>query len=111
MTITSRSNRQIKEIYSLKDKKARRESGSYIVEGFKMIREARLFGKRIEKIVGTEEGLLELGETGAETVVVSESVYKYLSDEVTPQGALAVVKKEMPSAAPPKGNCVFFRRR
>ena len=34
-----------------------------------MIREARLFGKRIEKIVGTEEGLLELGETGAETVV------------------------------------------
>ena len=73
-----------------------------------MIREARFFGKPIKRIVGTEKGIAELGEAGEETTVVSDDVFSYISDEVTPQGVLAVLEEEFKAAASPRGNCVLL---
>ena len=42
-TITSKTNPFVKELCSLKDKKFRDEKGEYLVEGFKMVREAFAF--------------------------------------------------------------------
>ncbi len=73
-----------------------------------MIREARIFGKRISLIVGTESGLSELGIEDAETLAVSEGVFGWLSDEVTPQGVLAVIEREFYEAEKPEKSCVLL---
>ncbi|MBQ7643369.1 MAG: RNA methyltransferase, partial [Clostridia bacterium] len=94
MVITSRSNERIKRIASLKDKKARKASGLYIVEGFKMVKEAFLNGEEVVALVGTEEGIERLGEEFSDTLIVAEEVMKKLCDSVTPQGVLAVLKQK-----------------
>ena len=43
--ITSKNNALVKDLASLKEKKFRDEKGEYLVEGFKMVREAFLAGK------------------------------------------------------------------
>ena len=94
MIITSKSNSTVKEIASLKDKKHRKKSEKYVVEGFKMVKEAIKCGKQIELIVGTEEGIAEFLDLGIKTLTVSESVLGYICDAVTPQGVLALLKEE-----------------
>ena len=88
--ITSRNNKAVKELSSLKEKKYRDERGTYIVEGFKMVREAYAAGKKVARLIGTEEGLEELGKSGvnidlSEAIAVTEEVLKYVSDCKTPQ--------------------------
>lgn len=92
MIITSKSNPRIKEIAALKDKKSRRESGNYMVEGFKMVKEAMSLNKDIVCLVGTEAGLSQIDATGYDSVTVSEPVMAYVSDEKTPQGVIAVLR-------------------
>ena len=87
MIITSKSNPLIKTISSLSDKKFRKQLGLYIVEGIKSVRECIQAGAEIEKIVCTPEN--ESVFDGA--IVVSDAVFKSISDEKTPQGVLAVV--------------------
>ncbi len=94
MIITSKSNPKIKELASLKDKKFRKKCGQYIVEGFKMVKEALKVGAKIDLIVGTSEGVSRFLDCGVEVLEVSESVLNYVSDAVTPQGVLAVLKME-----------------
>ena len=48
MIITSKSNKLVKYVSSLKQKKARKENGVYIVEGVKMISEAIVAKKEIK---------------------------------------------------------------
>ena len=68
--ITSRNNKAVKELSSLKEKKYRDERGTYIVEGFKMVREAYAAGKKVTRLIGTEEGLEELGKSGVFVIKV-----------------------------------------
>lgn len=104
MIITSRVNPLIKTVASLSDKKFRRQLNLYIVEGVKSVRECISSGAEIDKIICTpeNESLFE------GTTVVSESVFKSISDEKTPQGVLAVVKIPKTRIKPPDGNSLLL---
>lgn len=97
--ITSTSNQQMKNLTLLMKKaKARNEQGVFVAEGRKMFLEAPV---EWVKQVYVSEGFYEtnpyekvferLNETGYE--IVSDSVFKSVSDTQTPQGILCVIKK------------------
>lgn len=92
--ITSTANSQVKRLINLKNKSsARRKEGVFIAEGIKMYRETPK--DRIEAIY-IEEKFSELYEKDIdeEYTVVSENVFKQISDTVTPQGIIAVVRQK-----------------
>jgi TrmH family RNA methyltransferase len=95
--ILSKQNSAIKEIRSLSDKKFRDSLGLYMVESVKLVKDALSLGLPVKFVVGTEKGLAMLGDVNAEILVVSEEVYKSISEQVTPQGVLAVLYKPQSS--------------
>ena len=115
--ITSKNNQLVKELASLKEKKYRDEKGLYLVEGYKMVREALLAKKKVKTLVGTETAYKESGieklmsdklDLAVETIFVSEDVLSRISDCKTPQGLACVLKKEEYSAEPPVGNSILL---
>ena len=106
MIITSKSNPTIKEIVKLNDKKFRRETGLYLVEGTKPVNECIAAGGDIQRIVCTER----LASSYIEPTVVSEDVFKAVSSEKTPQGVIAVVKIPESNIEPPKDSCILLDR-
>lgn len=92
--ITSTSNSQVKKLIGLKNKaQDRRKEGVFLVEGMKMYRETPK--DRIVSIY-IEEKFSELygNEIVEDYTVVSDSVFKQISDTVTPQGILLVVRQK-----------------
>lgn len=108
MVYTSIQNPLIKSISSLKDKKHRALQGLYVAEGLKMVNEAIKFNKDIKYIVSTTEMLGLISKTSAQILEVSEKVFKFLSDETTPQGVLAVLKIPNSDIKEPSGNCLLL---
>ncbi len=106
--ITSRTNQTIKYIRSLKDKKNRDEAGVYIVEGVKMVKEALKFNVGVQLIVLTPKTDQAFENCACETLLVSEDVFKCISDEVTPQGVMALVKTPKTQISSPKNTCLFL---
>ena len=104
MIITSKSNPTIKAVSALADKKYRKQYNQYIVEGIKTVRECIEAGCQIERIICIEA--LENEFEGA--TVVSESVFKSISAEKTPQGVLAVVKMPNLQLKSPQKSCLLF---
>lgn len=104
MLITSKSNPIIKAVASLADKKFRKQLNQYIVEGIKPVRECIEAGCAIDRIICVEG--LEESFKGA--TVVTESVFKSLSSEKTPQGVLAVVKIPQFIMKPPEKPCLLL---
>lgn len=94
--ISSASNNQIKNIGKLlKSSKVRREQGVFVIEGIKMFLEAKRLGL-VEKAFLTEE-LYHFwidGEQmeGVVYEVVSDKVFKEITDTMTPQGIIALVR-------------------
>ena len=95
--ITSVSNPAVKETVLLQTKaKARRESGLFVVEGLRLVREVppedvvRAFAA--EGFAASEEGAALCERLGAEPV--SDAVMEKMSDTKTPQGILAVVRQK-----------------
>ena len=93
--ITSSSNQQMKNITALMKKaKTRKEQGLFVVEGKKMYEEVPT--EWLEKVYVSESFLGETGAaellTGREYEVVSDSVFKSISDTQTPQGILCLVR-------------------
>jgi len=103
--ITSTKNIAVKQINQLmKSKKARREQGLFVVEGWKMLEEtlAQSEGVEIDSLYVSqdlqEEALRKLKDHPFECV--SAHVLGAMSDTKTPQGVVAVVKTwqtELPS--------------
>ena len=94
--ITSTSNQQMKHILALEKKaKYRREEQQFVVEGRKMFAEAPR--EWVSKVYVAESAVEEMQDylDGYPYEVVSDSVFKAISDTQTPQGILSVVK--MPS--------------
>ena len=118
--ISSKENETIKMIKKLKEKKYRDEEKMYIVEGIKMVKEAIQENANIHKIIISEE-LLKKENVGAsiarpeeqinvgadfharpegvpcpidKTMIVTQNVFKFISDVTNPQGILAVIEKE-----------------
>lgn len=105
--ITSASNTKIKHVSALiSSKKERMSAGCFVIEGTKLfleapsklIREVYISENFNERLYGGDEYKLsdimlelynKLKETGYE--VVSDSIFKKMSDTVTPQGILCVI--------------------
>ena len=96
MVYSSKQNPTIKAIALLKDKKYRQKNNLYIAEGIKMVNDAIKFNQPIECIVVTSEMQVHLENTNARILVVTSEVFAYISDETTPQGALAIIKVNIP---------------
>lgn len=92
MVINSRKNDRVKFFASLKNKKNRRESGLYLVEGVKMVRELIKYNKKIVTIIATSEYVNEFLGLDTEVVEVTDSVLEVICDTVTPQGVVAVAE-------------------
>lgn len=112
MQITSKTNNIVKYIKSLEDKKNRNKYNSFVVEGVKIVNEiVNSRGENpFEFIVYSKELLskgslgkdilryvcsIENQETNEKFVHVSESIFEYIADTKTPQGILAVVKRNL----------------
>ena len=90
MSIESANNKIIKQIISLGDKKARDESGLFVVEGQKQVSE--IPGDwPVEYFVTAHDSNMP---GGAKTYIVSQDMLRKISDTDTPQGILAVVHKK-----------------
>ncbi|MBQ7924593.1 MAG: RNA methyltransferase [Clostridia bacterium] len=111
MILTSKNNPFIKETVALKDKKGRKQTGLFLVEGVKMARECQKSDFEIERIVVSEsfsksDAYAEF-ET-SETVCVSDDVFRLLSDEKTPQGVLCRVKIPVYGLDKLQESCLFL---
>lgn len=90
--ITSSSNQQMKNILALEKKaKERKNQGLFVVEGRKMYEEVP--EAWLEKVYVSESFLAENERLllGRDYEVVSDAVFKSISDTQTPQGILALV--------------------
>lgn len=90
-SITSASNPKIIETAKLKDKKFRDIAGCYLVEGEKMVAEALSRGMDVQSIFTVDEN--SVAKSFAHSFVVAKNIFSKLTDTVTPEGILAVVKK------------------
>lgn len=106
MIITSKSNPVIKDIIKLNDKKYRRESGLYIVEGIKPVGECIAARCDIQKIICTDK----LADNYENPLTVSEDVFGALSSEKTPQGVIALVKIPQNHLKAPEKSCLLLDR-
>lgn len=94
--ITSISNQQIKHIIQLQKKaKLRNELGQFVIEGIKMYREIP-----VECIVSTyisesfyNSKVKNDGVSLQKYEIVSDKVFGSISETITPQGIMAIVKK------------------
>lgn len=103
--ITSKENQIVKYIKALSQKKYRDLNQEYIVEGIKMIKEAIENQENISKLIICDElaenilkndpnmkNLISNREFNNITEYVSKSVFEYISDTMSPQGILAIIK-------------------
>lgn len=95
MVITSTSNEQIKNLIQLKEKaKVRKATKTFTVEGIKMFTE--IPNEDLVSVYVSEtfekENAAVLDDVKYQAV--SDSVFKKISDTVTPQGVMAVVKQK-----------------
>lgn len=98
--IVSKENKKIKQINGLQLKKNRDKLGCYLVEGKRMVTEAiDYIFDRISYIVISETFYLEnnnwvksIDETGVSVYTIKDNLFKAVSNTVTPQGILAVIK-------------------
>ena len=89
--ITSASNKFVKSVRALRDKKGREQAGAFVVEGAKFVAEIPA-GWKIRHIIAAAS-YPRRGEL-CSPVVVTDAIFTTLSDVATPQGILAVVEKK-----------------
>lgn len=100
--ITSKDNEIIKEVRRLKEKKYRDQSGTYLVEGIKLIEEAIEEEAKIKRIIVCEDCLKDdcvdnkilYKIAKYDCIYVSSKVFGGLTEVVSPQGMLAVIEKK-----------------
>lgn len=106
MVIISKNNPQVKELSSLKEKKGRRERGSFLVEGEKMVRECVKSGMRVLR-VAVREGYE--GDTySLPCLTLGEDAFRAVCDEKTPQSIVAEVALPRPVLRAPEAPCLLL---
>ena len=97
--INSGSNKMIKEISSLMKKSSlRRERGLFVAEGLKIFSE--LDDKSIDSIYISETAFMNLDLNIKKKLedktyyLVSDRIFKSISDTISPQGILAICKQK-----------------
>lgn len=96
--IESTQNKQVKEWKKLLTRKGRKKQDRYIVEGLHLVEEALKSAADIETLIvredKTEDYAYLYEKSEVNTVEVTEEISSMLSDAVTEQGILAVVKSQ-----------------
>ncbi len=111
MIIVSKQNPVVKALASLKEKKGRKERGTFLVEGGKMVAECAACGMEIVRVALCETqayGLDWAERIAPEAVLLGEDAFRAVSDEKTPQGVLAEVKIPKHKVAPPEKRCLLL---
>ena len=108
MILTSKNNPLIKETAALKDKKARKQQGMFLVEGRKMAVECQRSDFEIDRVFVAESYDGEIPFTEEQIVRVSDDVFRFLSDEKSPQGILCRIKIPTRALTAPKGKCLLL---
>lgn len=97
--ISSLSNAQVKNLTLLQKKsKARDEQGVFVIEGLKMFEEAREIGL-LKKAYASEDFYRQMTEEKPEYFdqldyeILTDSVFKEVSETLTPQGIMGIVEK------------------
>ena len=106
MVIKSCGNPLVKELSALKDKKFRNLSGTFLVEGGKMVRECIASGLKVKRLILREDYAGE--EYDFPAVVLGVDAFKAVCDAVTPQGIAAEVFLPQGALYPPKGSCLLL---
>lgn len=100
--ITSKSNEKVKYIKSLNEKKFRQKYKAFYLEGIKVVNEA-IENKAVniqfiaysESILrennGGNELIKKINDNDIEKILLSEDIFKFVTDTVTPQGVLVVI--------------------
>ena len=94
--ITSRQNPTVRELVALLDKKERRKSRLFRIDGHKLFREAVNCGAKIDLVAicsdKADRYLPEVQSAGIRAVLLSPDVFSKITDEKAPDGIIAVVK-------------------
>lgn len=106
MLITSPDNPKILEAAKLADKKFRRATGKYLIEGVKLVRDAICHGANIEELFVREDAVYQAEFVDATTV--SARAFAKLADTVNSQGLCAVVRRKENKLVSPCGNCLVL---
>lgn len=91
--IKSASNDKFKFFKSLLTKKGRDESGQYMVEGIKSVKEALNSQRNIEAVIIKEGLACDIGQVTCPMYVMPQMLTDRLSDTKSPQGIYAVINK------------------
>jgi RNA methyltransferase, TrmH family len=117
--ITSLSNPKIKEIKRLRDRKERLQSGTYLVEGLRIVAEAIQQNAPLEMLIVAPELLrsqygldmvAKQQQNGLQIMEVSETVFRTISSKDGPQGVMGIVKQSLCSLnefIPPLPNSIW----
>ena len=91
--ITSVTNKKIKEIHKLKENRNIKKYQKYLIEGEHLVEEA-LKSELVEEIIVSDNftNSKVFDNFYGEVTIVSENVFKSLTDTVTTQGVIAVCK-------------------
>lgn len=108
MILTSKNNPLIKETASLKEKKARKQLGAFLVEGVKMAKECQNSDFVIERVFIAESFDGALPFSDSLITRVSDDVLRHLSDEKTPQGVVCRVKIPSRPLVAPSQSCLLL---
>lgn len=106
MIITSLDNAKIAEVTKLYNKKYRRRSGLYVIEGARLIADAQKYGADIVAVY-VQESAAEDYPFENQTVV-ADRVFAKLDNTVNSQGIVAVVRQKNAPLSAPSGNCLVL---
>ena len=111
MVISSLTNAKIVEVAKLSEKKYRRLTNRYVIEGARLVFDAVKHGANVVSVYVSESKAQDFDFAfldGDIQTVVSDKVFAKMCDTVNSQGVLAVVQKRESSLTPPKGNCLVL---
>lgn len=117
IVIKSKQNPSVKALAYLKEKKGRRERGTFLVEGDKMFFACVESGLKIvriallateDRIALSQSPLFKAMLDQKEVLLLGEDAFYAVSDEKTPQGIVAEVEIPLRPLVPPKGRCLLL---
>ena len=106
MVISSLTNAKIVEVAKLYDKKYRRLTNRYVIEGARLVSDAVKHGANVASVYVIESNAGDFDFSNQ--TVVSDKVFAKMCDTVNSQGVLAVVEKCESELTKLKGNCLVL---
>lgn len=104
MIIVSKNNPLVKELSALKEKKHRKLSGTFLVEGEKMVRECLKSGLNVVRVIAREDYAGEL----VPAHVFGKDAFAAICDEKTPQPVAAEVEIPEFTLEAPQSACILL---